>query len=141
MSLGKRLRERREKLHKTQLDVASELEIGNVQLSRYESDSRKPDPELLSKFAEYFNTTTDYLLGRTNNPTPDLDTQLISAANKAKQGEGIKEHGNSEIYIAYLGGPPEEMDEEEAEHLKRELEMFRAFKEKRKNDRGENNKK
>jgi transcriptional regulator with XRE-family HTH domain len=142
MSLGKRLRECREKLHKTQLDVAAELDIGNVQLSRYEGDSRKPDPDQLIKFAEYYKTTTDFLLGRTDNPNPDLATQLNSAASKAKQGEGINEQSNShEVYIAYLGGPPEEMDEEEAEHLKQQLEMFRLHKAKRKKERENENRK
>lgn len=70
MSLGSRLRSRREKLHKTQIDAARELGISNVQLSRYESDERKPDPELLRKFAEYYNTNTDYLVGHTSDPSP-----------------------------------------------------------------------
>lgn len=71
MTLGNRLRERREKLGKTQLDAARGLGISNVQLSRYESDDRKPDPDMLARFAEYYRTTTDYLLGRTDNAAID----------------------------------------------------------------------
>ncbi|CAM3751985.1 helix-turn-helix domain-containing protein [Cohnella lubricantis] len=71
MTLGTRLRERRERFGKTQLDAARELGISNVQLSRYESDGRKPDPEMLGRFAEYYRTSADYLLGLTDDPTAD----------------------------------------------------------------------
>ncbi|MCC3374729.1 helix-turn-helix domain-containing protein [Cohnella sp. REN36] len=71
MSLGSRLRERRDQFGKSQLEAARALGISNVQLSRYESDDRKPEPEILSRFAEYYKTTTDYLLGRTDDPTMD----------------------------------------------------------------------
>lgn len=70
MSLGARLRERRELKKKTQIEASNDLGISNVQLSRYESDERKPEPELLARFAEYYNTSSDYLLGMTNDPTP-----------------------------------------------------------------------
>lgn len=32
----------------------------------YERDERRPDFELLNKFADYFEVSTDYLLGRTD---------------------------------------------------------------------------
>ncbi|MBB6674516.1 helix-turn-helix domain-containing protein [Cohnella nanjingensis] len=72
MTLGRRLRERRDQFGRTQLDAARALGISNVQLSRYESDDRKPEPEILSRFAEYYKTTTDYLLGRTDDPTIEV---------------------------------------------------------------------
>lgn len=37
-------------------------------LSNYERDFRQPDYETLQKVADYFEVTTDYLLGRSNTP-------------------------------------------------------------------------
>lgn len=96
MTLGERLRVCREKLHKSQLDASADLGISNTQLSRYEADTRKPDPELISKFAEYYKTTTDYLLGRTNNPSPITDNtedfEFEAFINNPEHGIFFKEY-------------------------------------------------
>jgi transcriptional regulator with XRE-family HTH domain len=110
MSLGVRLRERREKFNKTQLDAAKHLGISNVQLSRYESDGRKPDPEMLSRFAEYYRTTTDYLLGRTNNAASDLiDSPSTSAYPAFEEFISNPEHGV--FFKDYLDAPEERKEE------------------------------
>lgn len=62
--LGNRLKSLREKQNKSQLRVAKDLGLSNVQLSRYESGDRKPDPEVIASFADYYEVSTDYLLGR-----------------------------------------------------------------------------
>jgi len=105
MTLGKRLRERRESFGKTQLDAARELGISNVQLSRYESDDRKPEPELLGRFAEYYRTTTDYLIGRTDDPTmagSDARAEFERFINNPEHGVFFKD---------YLNAPDERKEE------------------------------
>lgn len=37
-------------------------------ISRYETESREADYKTLILFADYFNVSIDYLLGRTDNP-------------------------------------------------------------------------
>jgi transcriptional regulator with XRE-family HTH domain len=66
--LGKRLKHLREKHSYSQKRVADSIGISNVQLSRYESGDRNPDPELISKFADFYDVSTDYLHGRTDFP-------------------------------------------------------------------------
>ncbi|GMQ58959.1 hypothetical protein AN1V17_33560 [Vallitalea sediminicola] len=44
--------------------------IAESTISLYESGKRNPNKELLIKIADNFNISTDYLLGRTDNPTP-----------------------------------------------------------------------
>lgn len=66
--LGKRLRNLREKRNLYQKDVARRLNVSEYQMSRYESGKSKPDPELISKMAEFYEVTTDYLLGKSNHP-------------------------------------------------------------------------
>lgn len=108
MTLGNRLRERREKLGKTQLDAARGLGISNVQLSRYESDDRKPDPDMLARFAEYYRTTTDYLLGRTDNAATDA----VRAPREYPAFEEFisnPEHGV--FFKDYLNAPEERKEE------------------------------
>ncbi|WP_123043152.1 helix-turn-helix domain-containing protein [Cohnella candidum] len=110
MPLGHRLRERREKLGKTQLDSAKDLGISNVQLSRYESGDRKPDPQMLSRFAEYYKTTADYLLGRTDDPTaghPETGDADFHAA--FEQFINNPEHGV--FFKEYLAAPEARKEE------------------------------
>lgn len=61
--LGSRIKKLREEHGLSQKRLAEELGISNVQLSRYESGDRKPDPEMIRMIAGYFGVMTDYLLG------------------------------------------------------------------------------
>ncbi|WP_256758690.1 helix-turn-helix domain-containing protein [Cohnella sp. WQ 127256] len=110
MSLGFRLRERREKFSKTQLDAAKHLGISNVQLSRYESDDRKPDPEMLSRFAEYYRTTTDYLLGRTEVASADYNASPSTTDHPAFE-EFINNPEHGVFFKDYLNAPEERKEE------------------------------
>ena len=105
MTLGRRLRERRDRLGKTQLDAARELGISNVQLSRYESDDRKPEPELLGRFAEYYRTTTDYLVGRTDDPS------LTGSDARSEFERFISNPEHGVFFKDYLNAPDERKEE------------------------------
>lgn len=110
MTLGNRLRERREKLGKTQLEAARGLGISNVQLSRYESDDRKPDPDMLARFAEFYRTTTDYLLGRTDSPVMDTaGSPGIGEYPAFEEFINNPEHGV--FFKDYLNAPEERKEE------------------------------
>ncbi|WP_372633916.1 helix-turn-helix domain-containing protein [Cohnella sp.] len=110
MTLGNRLRERREKLGKTQLEAARGLGISNVQLSRYESDDRKPDPDMLARFAEYYRTTADYLLGRTDNSTMDAAVSPDIREYPAFE-EFISNPEHGVFFKDYLNAPEERKEE------------------------------
>lgn len=110
MTLGDRLRERREKFGKTQLDAAKLLGISNVQLSRYESGDRRPDPDTLGRFAECYHTTTDFLLGRTDDPSPDrVETANAAAQSAFEAFINNPEHGV--FFKEYLAAPEERKEE------------------------------
>lgn len=66
--LTKRLIDLRESSGLSQSDVARRIGIDNSSLSRIESGSRKVSAEELAKFADLFDVTTDYLLGKNNTP-------------------------------------------------------------------------
>lgn len=110
MTLGMRLRERRERFAKTQMDAARELGISNVQLSRYESDDRKPDPEMLARFAEYYRTTADYLLGRTEDSSPEPGPAAPSL-DYAEFERFISDPAHGTFFKDYLNAPEERKEE------------------------------
>ena len=63
-----RLKELRKKHHISQLKLAMDLNMNQNSISRYESEKREADYATLILFADYFDVTIDYLLGRTDDP-------------------------------------------------------------------------
>src|SRR5690606_25588819 len=55
---------------KKQHEVANYLGITRPAYTAYESGARQPDLETVKKLAEYFNCSTDYLLGKSDDPRP-----------------------------------------------------------------------
>jgi len=64
------LRDIREDNDYTQTQVAKKLSITQQQYSLYESGVRDIPAVLLVVLADLYNTSTDYLLGRTNSTLP-----------------------------------------------------------------------
>jgi transcriptional regulator with XRE-family HTH domain len=62
--IGDTLRFLREKTNKTQEEAAKALGIKRSTYSHFENNRNNPDNETLVKMANYFNVSTDYLLGR-----------------------------------------------------------------------------
>lgn len=69
MSYYKRIRDLREDNDKTQREMAAYLHMPQPQYCRYETGQRDIPTEVLIALADYYNTSTDYILGRTNDPT------------------------------------------------------------------------
>lgn len=66
--LGKRIRITRMARSLTQQQAADYLMISLNAYQKYEQGTRTPSPETLVKLADLFEVSTDYLLGRTDNP-------------------------------------------------------------------------
>lgn len=64
--LGNRLKNLRKEKKLLQKELAIELNLSQETISLYESNKREPDYATLQKIADFFNVTTDYLLGRTD---------------------------------------------------------------------------
>ncbi len=52
-----------------QLTLSMDLGMNQNSISRYETGETQADYETLIAFADYFEVSIDYLLGRTDNPT------------------------------------------------------------------------
>lgn len=62
-----RLKKLRKMRKISQLKLAIDLNMNQNTISRYENLERQADYETLIKFADYFNVSLDYLLGRCEN--------------------------------------------------------------------------
>ncbi len=110
MSLGKRLKEARERCGLSQKQAAQKLNITNKALSTYERDFRDPDTGTLKRLAELYNVSTDYLLDRKPNKTSKLDETVNEALEELKNEETLLFMKNDE-----------EIDEETARLIKQAL--------------------
>lgn len=63
-----RLKELRKLKGMTQKQMATQFEMTERNYQRLEANN-SPSNETLIKFADYFDVSTDYLLGRSNDPT------------------------------------------------------------------------
>jgi transcriptional regulator with XRE-family HTH domain len=67
-----RIKKLRESKNLKQQDLAKILNISNSAISKWEQGAREPDFKTLKVIADYFNVSTDYLIGKdTNNSIPD----------------------------------------------------------------------
>ncbi len=65
--LSIRLRELREEKKLLQKDIANFLNITTSAYGYYEQGKREPDTHTVNSLADFYNVSSDYLLGRTNN--------------------------------------------------------------------------
>lgn len=92
MDLGKTILELRKQKNVTQEDMAAELGVTAAAVSKWEHSSTLPDILMLGALADYFEVTTDELLGRYHNSRH----AVILAANHQlgeKMEEIVKKNG------------------------------------------------
>lgn len=70
MGYYKRIRDLREDHDLTQRQVAEILGMSQPQYFRYEQGYRDIPTDILLALAELYQTSTDYILGRTDDPRP-----------------------------------------------------------------------
>lgn len=101
---SKRLSELRKKKGFSQYKLADELGFSRGQVANYEQGTREPDYQTLLKIAEFFNVSTDYLLGRDDNNLADTIAAHIDSNATEEEMEEIlayieekrKEYANEE---------------------------------------------
>lgn len=103
--LPERLKELRQDAKLTQKELAKAINTSQQNIGFYEKGVRKPKHETLSKLATFFDVSTDYLLGNTNQKnTADIDEEALE--------ESLRKS------IGYNGQPP---TEQEVENMKNAL--------------------
>ncbi|OSX53637.1 helix-turn-helix domain-containing protein [Anoxybacillus ayderensis] len=91
--LGDRLKRLRLEKKLTQEELGKKINVTKVSISGYENGNRTPDTETLQKLADFFNVTTDYLLGRTDDPNPPESKDNEELGTLARINQLIKDYG------------------------------------------------
>ena len=89
MTVGNSLKRFRNEFGLTQKQIADSIKIFPQLYYKYESDKSVPSAEVILKIADAYDVSTDYLLGRSDNPKTseisDADKKLLEVA-KAFRG-------------------------------------------------------
>jgi transcriptional regulator with XRE-family HTH domain len=101
---GDRLKLLREEKKMTQEELAKLFNVTDATINRYEKNQRQPDTDALNRFADFFDVTTDYLLGRTDKRKFNdddlifgIDEQMI----KIKLTDDIKKRLKEKVLKAF----------------------------------------
>ena len=107
--LGSRIKELRKEKGLRQSELATTLHVSQQAVGSWETGRTVPGADTLNVLADYFNVTTDYLLGRPekkddNAKTADIE-DLDKMIDNARSFGGKKMTENDrEIIKAYLKG-------------------------------------
>ncbi|EAE4067358.1 helix-turn-helix transcriptional regulator [Listeria monocytogenes] len=102
MSMFDRIKDLASKRDKNLKDVA--IEIGLSENIFYTWKNSSPKADVIKKVADYFNVSTDYLLGRTDNPIIDSDIPPEAATLAAHIDPAATEEDMKKIleYIDFI---------------------------------------
>ncbi|ANY70442.1 hypothetical protein BBD42_31050 [Paenibacillus sp. BIHB 4019] len=70
--LGERIAALRKKRGLSQYELAERLGFSRGKLANYEQGTRQPDYDTLNKIATFFEVTTDFLLGRSDETNKQI---------------------------------------------------------------------
>lgn len=79
-NIGYRISELRKQAGMSQFQLAKVLDIATSTLGMYETGKREPSLKVMNRIANYFNVTTDYLLGRPEQKQKKTDKLTVEEA-------------------------------------------------------------
>lgn len=88
IQFGDRLKELRIEKQLTQEELAKIFNTGKASISNYEQNTRLPDANTISRYADYFGVSVDYILGKSNIRKPeatDIDPVYFRLMQDAKR--------------------------------------------------------
>lgn len=110
-----RLKTLREEHHFSQLKLSQELLVSQQTIAKWESGKTTPNPEMIKRISDFFNVTTDYLLGRTdqtkNNDSVSFDDFTYAMHNET----GELGDADKEMLLAMARMMKERLDKEKRE--------------------------
>lgn len=74
----------------TQTDIAKHLHLSPSTSSHYEKGLTVPPTEVVYRLAEFYNVTTDYILGKSASKTNLNETYAIKLTNKMTIGDAVE---------------------------------------------------
>lgn len=89
-TLGTRVKLLRNKRGLTQIQLANELYISESYIALIEADKRNPSMEIVSKLADFFCVTTDYLMNGKPMSREELLTKECSELFKDRSDDEVR---------------------------------------------------
>lgn len=83
-TLGERISFLRDNMEMTQIELAEKIGITPMTLAKYTKDLNEPRSSTIARMAQVLNTTSDYIIGLTDNYT-SADTEPPLLQNKREQ--------------------------------------------------------
>lgn len=117
MLIGEKIKELRKNSKITQEQLGNAIGVSKMAISYFEKGKKSPGRESLEKIADYFEVTTDYLLGRSEDP------ELNEEEDKA-----VSEEGKNILAII------ESLPEDERKKAWEQLEMYVTYMQNKKNN-------
>ena len=111
-----RLKELRENAKYSQYTFADAFGVAQSTIGGWESGTREPNFTTMQRLADFFGVTTDYLLGRTNDPLPP-DTK-----------KAAKDEITFDDFDFALHGEVRELSEEEKAELLRSAQRMNELR-------------
>lgn len=108
---GERIRQLREAKNLSQLELASRIGINNSVLSRIESGRRPMADSEINSFADFFDVSGNYILGRTDNKGSSGNNNEQDKKEQAEFEAFINNPEHGIFFKDYLSAPEERREE------------------------------
>ncbi len=101
MSFGDILKQLRTEQNLNQTELADKIGISRSSIAMYETNQRTPDYETINALSDFFNVSSDYLLGRTSIRNFEENTIAAHMDDRTQQ---LSEESKKKLddYIDYL---------------------------------------
>lgn len=109
MMTGQRIRDLRKEKRLSQTELADVVHVSQQTITAWENDKAEPSSSAIAALADYFDVTTDYLLGRDEQNDKGNNIDL----------SGISKLGTEEKIFSYEG---KEIPKKDLELIRRILE-------------------
>ncbi|PGB04329.1 helix-turn-helix domain-containing protein [Bacillus toyonensis] len=109
--LSIRIKELRKERKWSQRELGEKVDVSESFVSKVESGKKQPSREVTAKFSEVFNVTTDYLLGRSEDPelneaedkvVSEEGKNIMSLIESLPEDERKKAWEQLEMYVTYM---------------------------------------
>lgn len=117
--VGSRIKELRLKQGLSQDDLAQALDMKRANVANYEAGRTTPPSDIIGRLADLLYTSSDYLLGRIDNPMPLALTSSDSIPEWAtwKDKKDFRQLLEEDSEIMFDGVPIDEEDRERVLHV------------------------
>lgn len=96
MLIGDRIKELRIKLRLSQSELGDKVDTDSTIISRWETNRVRPSQKYIVRLAKALGTTTDYLLGETDDSALPQDALL---SNPGSEGDAVREPSGKRLII------------------------------------------